>query len=114
MGPMMGPPPGEAADKNREQKPKNIKEVPGFLTRLIKNFFSRLFYIFSLVWETRPWILFALLFIAVIQGFMPVIKSLVAAGILNELTAVIVAKSAERKRQDLPLRSSLPRASSTI
>lgn len=91
---MMGPPPGEAADKNREQKPKNIKEVPGFLTRLIKNFFSRLFYIFSLVWETRPWILFALLFIAVIQGFMPVIKSLVAAGILNELTAVIVAKSA--------------------
>ncbi len=94
MGPMMGPPPGEAADKNREQKPKNIKEVPGFLTRLIKNFFSRLFYIFSLVWETRPWILFALLFIAVIQGFMPVIKSLVAAGILNELTAVIVAKSA--------------------
>lgn len=94
MGPMMGPPPGEAADKNREQKPKNIKEVPGFVARLIKNFFSRLFYIFALVWETRPWILFALLFIAVIQGFMPVIKSLVAAGILNELTAVIVAKSA--------------------
>ena len=91
MGPMMGPPPGEAADKLREPKPKNIREVPGYLSRLISKFFSRLFYIFALVWETRPWILFALLFIAIIQGFMPVIRSLVAANILNELTNIVVS-----------------------
>ncbi len=90
MGPFMGPPPGDATDKLREPKPKNIREVPGYLSRLITKFFSRLFYIFTLVWETRPWILFALLFFAVIQGFMPVIRSLVAASILNELTNIVV------------------------
>lgn len=93
MGPMMGPPPGDATDKLKEPKPQNIKEVPGFLVRLIKNFFTRLFYIFGLVWETRPWILFALLFIAVIQGVLPVIKSLVAADIINELAAIVVGLS---------------------
>ena len=91
MGPMMGPPPGEASEKNRVPKPKNIGEVPSFVAQVTKNFFSRLFYIFGLVWQTRPWILFALLFIAIIQGIMPVVKSLVAAGIINELTAIFVA-----------------------
>ena len=91
MGPMMGPPPGEASEKNRVPKPKNIGEVPYFVANVTKNFFSRLFYIFGLVWQTRPWILFALLFIAIIQGVMPVIKSLVAAGIINELTVIVVA-----------------------
>ena len=90
MGPFMGPPPGEASDKLREPKPQSLREVPGYLSRLITKFFSRLFYIFTLVWETRPWILFALLFFAVIQGFMPVIRSLVAASILNELTNIVV------------------------
>jgi ABC-type multidrug transport system fused ATPase/permease subunit len=90
MGPFMGPPPGEAADKLREPKPQRLREVPSYISRLITKFFSRLFYIFTLVWETRPWILFALLFFAVIQGFMPVIRSLVAASILNELTNIVV------------------------
>ena len=88
---MMGPPPGEASEKNRVPKPQNIGEVPSFVFNVTKSFFSRLFYIFGLVWQTRPWILFALLFIAIIQGVMPVVKSLVAAGIINELTAIVVA-----------------------
>ena len=37
-------------DKLREPKPKNIKEVPGYLKRVIAKFFYRLFYIFALVW----------------------------------------------------------------
>ena len=90
MGPMMGPPPSEASEKNRVPKPKNIREVPSFVYNVVKNFFSRLTYIFGLVWNTRPWILFALLFIAIIQGFLPVIKSLVAADIINELTIIFV------------------------
>ena len=36
-------------DKMREPKPKNIKEVPGYLKRVISKFFYRLFYIFALV-----------------------------------------------------------------
>ena len=91
MGPMMGPPPRSASDKNREPRPKNIKEVPSFIARTVKKFFSRLTYIFTLVWQTRPWILFALLFIAVIEGALPVIRSLVAADILNELAKIFLA-----------------------
>ncbi|MBQ9747012.1 MAG: ABC transporter ATP-binding protein [Clostridia bacterium] len=87
---MMGPPPGEASEKNRVPKPQNIREVPSFVFNVVKNFFSRLFYIFGLVWQTRPWILFALLFIAIIQGFLPVIKSLVAADIINELSVIFL------------------------
>ena len=87
---MMGPPPGEASEKNRVPKPKNVREVPSFIFNVVKNFFSRLFYIVGLVWQTRPWILFALLFIAIIQGFLPVIKSLVGAEILNELAIIFL------------------------
>ena len=38
-GPMMGPPPGAALDKNREPKPKRLREIPGYLCRLISKFF---------------------------------------------------------------------------
>ncbi|MGN1094872.1 MAG: ABC transporter ATP-binding protein [Eubacteriales bacterium] len=91
MGPMMGPPPDRGSEKNRVQKPKSLKEIPHFIATVIKNFFSRLTYIVRLVWETRPWILFTLLFIAVLQGFMPVIRSLVGAKLLNELANVFLA-----------------------
>lgn len=93
MGPMMGPPPGSGNDKNREPKPKSLKEVPGFVGRVVSKFFSRLVYIFGLVWQTRPWILFVFLFIAIIQGVMPVIRSLIAAQILNELAKLFLANS---------------------
>ena len=90
MGPMMGPPPGEASEKNRVPKPQKLREVPHFVCEVTSKFFSRLTYIFTLVWETRPWILFALLFIAIAQGILPVVKALVGADIINELTAIVV------------------------
>lgn len=78
--------------------PKNIREMPKFIKAVIlkawktvKGFFSRLFYIFGLVWETRPWILFAMLGLAVAEGVLPVIKALVAAEILNRLAEAYVA-----------------------
>ena len=86
MGPG-GPPPGmhSAIDKLREPKPKNIKEVPGYLYRVISKFFYRLFYIFSLVWETKPFILFSLLILSVILGVLPVISAKISANVLNTL-----------------------------
>ncbi len=92
MGPMMGPAPDM---RPHSEKPKNIREVPSFLFNFIGKFFSRLFYIFKLVWETRPWILFLLLFIAVIKGFLPAVRSIVAANILNELAAAAVSLGKE-------------------
>ena len=57
-----GPPPGfmgprsEATEKLKPPKPKSIREVPGFLKKLFVDFFSRLFYIFKLVWDAKPWL----------------------------------------------------------
>lgn len=85
-GPSMGgPPPHNVLDKNRTPLPKNIKEVPKYLKELISSFFSRLIYIFGLVWETAPWILFVMVFMAVFNGAMPVISAAVTANILNAL-----------------------------
>ena len=97
MGPMMGGPRPMRRKEEPIPKPKSIGEVPKYIGLLIKRaakvvagFFSRLFYIFGLVWETRPWILFAMLGLAVIEGVMPVIKALVAAELLNRLAEAYV------------------------
>lgn len=66
-------------------KPKNIKEVPSWLKKLLSDFFSRLFYIFGIVWETGPWIMFAMVFIAILNGVLPVIGALITANIINSL-----------------------------
>ena len=84
-GPMMGPPPGAASEANREPKPKHFREVPGYLYRVVSKFFYRLFYIFRLVWETRPWILFVMLFTAVFDGAMPVVGAMISRELLNRL-----------------------------
>lgn len=87
---MGGPPPFMRPDhKNKEPLPKNIREVPGFLKRLISGFFKRLFYIFSLVWEAKPWIFFIMLLNSVISGVMPVIGAYIAAEIINALVDAV-------------------------
>ena len=78
-------------DKLKEPLPKNLKEVPDYLKRLIFKFFKRLIYIFRLVWDTSPWILIFLLLIALINGLLPVVTAWVAADLLNLLAAAFVA-----------------------
>lgn len=81
------PPKHAIAEKNKEPLPKNIKEVPGYIYRVIKSFFKRLFYIFELVWETGPWILISMVFIALLNGVLPLVGTYVNAQIINELVA---------------------------
>ncbi len=85
MHPPMGPPPGAQLDKLKEPKPKNIKEVPRYLKNLFSKFFFRLFYIFRLVWETKPWILFVMMTLAVLSGLLPVAQALAGSQLLNTL-----------------------------
>ncbi len=88
MGPgFMGPPFGGGNDKLKPPLPKSIKEVPSFLKTLFGGFFSRLFYIFGLVWETGPWILFVMVFMAIFNGIIPVLGAAITANILNSLVA---------------------------
>ncbi len=81
------PPKHAIAEKNKEPLPKNIKEVPGYIARVVKSFFKRLFYIFELVWETGPWILISMVFIAILNGVLPLVGTYVNAQIINELVA---------------------------
>lgn len=87
MGPGgFGPPPGKGTnDKNKEPLPKSIAEVPSYLWRLVSKFCYRLFYIFALVWEARPWLLFLMLFMAVFNGVTPVINAYIGRALLNSL-----------------------------
>ena len=83
-------------DKLREPKPKNIKEVPGYLKRVISKFFYRLFYIFALVWEAKPSILLLISFFSIILGVLPAISASIAKDILNRLAVdYALAKAGE-------------------
>ena len=56
---MFGPPPRFKLTNDLD-KPKSIKEMPKYICKQIGGFFSRYAYIFKLVWETNPLILFAM------------------------------------------------------
>ena len=78
-------------DRYRVPKPKSIKEVPTYLKTLFSSFFKRLFYIFQLVWETRKSLLFWMVFMALFNGVMPVVGSLIGAQIMNRLAEAYAA-----------------------
>lgn len=82
-------PPSFGNDHLRVPKPKSIKEIPSYLKKLLGGFFSRLFYIYGIVWQTRPWILFAMLFISVFHGVMPILGAYITARIINLLVDAV-------------------------
>ena len=74
-------------EKLKEPKPEKFSEIPGYLRRVTTKFLHRLFYIFMLVWETKPWILFFMVFMAVWNGVTPVISSIIGKELLNSLAS---------------------------
>ena len=80
-----GPPPGARFQYAKITPPKNIADVPRYLKELLSGFFSRMGYVCKLVWKTGPWILFCMLFFAILQGLMPVVASKISEAVLNEL-----------------------------
>ncbi|MBO4355926.1 MAG: ABC transporter ATP-binding protein, partial [Clostridia bacterium] len=93
MGPGFRHPINDVNDKQRIPPPKSIKEVPKYLVTFVKTFFYRLFYIFKLVWEARPLLLFSMIFMAIFNGIMPVIGSLISANLITVLAKAIVTLS---------------------
>ncbi len=74
---------------DRVKPPKGLGDLPRYLKELLGGFFSRLFYIFSIVWKSGPAFLFLMCFIALFNGLMPVLGALISARILNELQVII-------------------------
>lgn len=87
MGPYgFGPPPGEGMrEKMKEPLPKSIKDLPRYLKRVFGGTFRRLFYIFKLVFEAQPLILFMMVFMAVFNGVVPVISASISANLLQKV-----------------------------
>ena len=74
-------------------KPKSIKEIPAYLCKRIKGFFSRLLYIVSLVWETAPAVLFAMMLLCLADGLLPVVGAYISKDLLNQVQRLIGAAS---------------------
>ena len=97
MGPGPGGPGGygrrreQMIEKLKEPKPQNLREVPGYVKRVTYKFFYHLFYIFQIVWDTKPWILFFMVFMAIWNGVTPVISAYINAALLNRLAEAFVS-----------------------
>ena len=88
---------GPARDKKQPKvaPPKNIKDIPRYLKETIGGFFSRLFYIFRMVWKTGHGLLIAMLLSSILLGVFPAIISVISKDILNELQAALDASNAD-------------------
>ena len=95
MGPgFFGPPPmGKDPYKNKPAPPKGIKDIPRYLGQVIGGFFSRLCYIFSMVWQTGHWILFAMILVSILTGVLPTVGSILTSAILNELQGIVTDRA---------------------
>ena len=72
------------------ERPKSLLELPSYLKKVISGFFSRLFYIVSLVWEAAPALLVAMVALCVFDGILPVIGAYISKDLLNEVADLIV------------------------
>lgn len=70
---------------HRVPRPKSFREVPGFLWTVCASFCARVFYAVTLVWETAPWILFAMLAFAILGGVLPVFGAFLSAELLDRI-----------------------------
>lgn len=92
-GPGMRRSPWEQNDKLKPKKPKDLKDLPRYLKELVGGFFYRLFYIFKLVWEARPILMFVMAFMALFNGVMPVVGAYISANLLNALATLFISES---------------------
>jgi len=82
-----GPPPFH--NDNVYNKPNfkslKLKDYPSALFKMLKDFFYRLYYVFKLIWDAKPIILFLLTLFSVANGVIPVIVAYVTRNIINAL-----------------------------
>ena len=71
------------------EKPKSIKELPSYLSKQIKGFTSRFFYIISLVWETSPAILIVMSLLCILDGIFPIFGAYITKELLNGIADLI-------------------------
>jgi ABC-type multidrug transport system fused ATPase/permease subunit len=78
-------------DSLHTEKPYGQKK--GFFPRMT-DFFSRLFYIVSLVWETAPFILILMALLCLFEGVLPVIGAYISRYLINSVAELIGTSAA--------------------
>ncbi len=73
------------------EPPKHIREVPGYLWRVVSGFFIRLFYIIGLVWETSPFLLIVMSLLCIGGGLIPIWGAVISKDLLNAVNEVLSA-----------------------
>ncbi len=81
-------------DQHKVPPPKSIKEVPLFVYNVTKTFFTRLFYIYKLVWEAKKSLFFVTMLVAVLEGILPTVSALITASLLNLLALAVTGELA--------------------
>ena len=82
-----------AGDTRTEKKKTPLRELPRRALLTAGSFFSRLFYIISLVWSAAPLLLVALVVFCLLDGVLPVLGAYVSRDLLNEIARLISEKS---------------------
>ena len=88
---MMAPPPQYQYETIKP--PRSPKDLFRYMRELLGGFCGRLLYIFRLVWESGPLFLFLMSFVALFNGLMPLLGSLLSQSILNGLQDVITQRA---------------------
>ncbi len=83
------PPPMRGKRESLYEKPKRLRDVPRYLGQVIGGFFSRLFYIIALVWETKPSLLILMSFLCLFVGVLPLGGAIINRYLLNAISEVI-------------------------
>ncbi|MBR7142061.1 MAG: ABC transporter ATP-binding protein [Clostridia bacterium] len=83
----MGPGPMGRDNGQREALPKEPGKLIKVLLGRAKDTWRRLAYIYKLVWETKPWILLMMTFMAVFNGLQGVISAYIAKLLLDGLAS---------------------------
>lgn len=83
------------------EKPKRLREYPAYILKRIKGFFSRLFYIVSLVWEAAPLLLAAMVFFCALNGVLPVVGAYISKDLLNVIADLLGASGLDSVKDNL-------------
>ena len=82
-------PPWKSRVNDGIERPKKLSEYPSYMCKRIGGFFSRLFYIVSLVWEAAPMLLIAMILFCALNGVLPVVGAYISKDLLNVIADMI-------------------------
>ena len=83
------------------EKPKRLRDYPLYILKRMRGFFSRLFYIVSLVWEAAPFLLLAMIFFCALNGVLPVVGAYISKDLLNVIAELLGVSATDSLEDNL-------------